>query len=413
MSLKRVVVTGVGAVTPIGNTAPAFWEALLAGRSGAGSITLFDASAHKTKFACEVKGFNAEEHLPAKETRKFDRFTHFAIAASKEAVADSGVDLDKEDRDQIGVLIGSGIGGLRILEQEHGKLVNQGPSRVSPFMIPGMIPNMAPGQVSMMLGLKGPNSCIVTACATGTHSIGDAFKLIQRGDAIAMLAGGTESAITSLSVAGFENMRALSARNDSPQTASRPFDKDRDGFVMGEGAGVLFLEELEHAKARGARIYAEVVGYGLTADAHHITAPAPGGEGAVRSMRMALKDAGINPDEIDHINAHGTSTPMNDKTETAAIKTVFGDHAAKLAVSSNKSMIGHLLGAAGGVESIASVFAIHHGVVPPTINYTTPDPDCDLDYVTSGAREMPVNAVLSNSLGFGGHNTTLAFRKFS
>ncbi|MDK2972488.1 MAG: 3-oxoacyl-[acyl-carrier-protein] synthase [Candidatus Sumerlaeota bacterium] len=411
MTLKRVVVTGLGTITPIGNTVGEFWSNLTTGKSGAGPITRFDPVNHKTKFACEVKNFNPEDFVPAKELRRLDTFVVYAIATAEEALKDSGLELDKEDLTEIGVVVGSGIGGLQVMEEQHTVLMAQGPHRISPFLIPRLICNMAAGQISMRFGLKGPNSCPVTACATGTHAIGDAFKIIQRGQAVAILSGGTESAITPLGVGGFENMKALSSRNDSPETASRPFDLERDGFVMGEGAGILVLEEYEHAKARGARIYCEVVGYGMTADAHHITAPAPEGEGAARSMRMALKDAGLSPKDIDHINAHGTSTPMNDKNETAAVKTVFGEHAHTVAISSNKSMVGHLLGAAGGVEGVAMAKSIHHDIVPPTMNYTTPDPDCDLDYTPNKARKLVINAAMSNSLGFGGHNTTVIFKK--
>ncbi|MBX3730703.1 MAG: beta-ketoacyl-ACP synthase II [Candidatus Sumerlaeia bacterium] len=411
MSAKRVVVTGLGAITPIGNTVSEFWESLLAGKSGAGPITQFDASNHKTKFACQVKGFVPENFVNSKELRRLDTFVVYALVTAEEALKDSGLDLEKEDLERIGVVVGSGIGGLQVMADQQQILRDQGPGRVSPFLIPRLICNMAAGHISMRFGLKGPNTCPVTACATGTHAIGDAFKIIQRDQATIILAGGAESAITALGVAGFENMKALSGRNDSPQTASRPFDKDRDGFVIGEGAGVLVLEELEHARARGARIYAEVVGYGMTGDAFHITAPAPEGEGAARSMRMALEDAGLPPTAVDHINAHGTSTPMNDKNETAAIKTVFGEHAPKIAVSSNKSMIGHLLGAAGGVEAVAMALSIQNDIVPPTINYTTPDPECDLDYTPNEARRRPVRVALSNSLGFGGHNTTIVFKK--
>lgn len=408
---KRVVVTGLGALTPIGNTVDEFWAGLVEGRNGVGPITRFDTSRHKTRFACEVKGFNATEHFSIKDARKLDLFVAYSVVASREALKDSGLDLEKEDVNEIGVIIGSGIGGLQSIEEQNKVLLEQGPGRVSPLLIPRLICNMAAGQTSIYLGLKGPNSCPVTACATGTHAIGDAFKIIQRGQATAILAGGTEAAITALGVAGFENMKALSSRNDSPETASRPFDKDRDGFVIGDGAGIIVLEEYEHAQARGARIYAEVVGYGMTGDAHHITAPSPEGEGASRAMSMALRDAGLRPEDIDHINAHGTSTPMNDKNETAAIRNTFGEHAPKLAVCSTKSMIGHLLGAAGGVEAIASIKAIYHDIVPPTINYTTPDPECDLDYVPNASRKMVVRAAISNSLGFGGHNTSIIFKK--
>ncbi len=411
MTQKRVVVTGMGAVTPIGNNLSEFWSALLAGRSGAGPITHFDASHHKVKFACEVKNLVPEDHIPAKELRRLDKFVIYAMISSMEAVADSGLEPEKEDLTQIGVIIGSGIGGIEVLEEQHEVYLTKGASRVSPLMIPRMIGNLAPGHVSIKFGFKGPNTCPVTACASGTHAIGDAFKVIQRGHAIACLAGGTEAAVTPLSVAGFENMRALSMRNDSPETASRPFDKERDGFVIGEGAGTLLLEEYEHAKARGAKIYCEVAGYGMTGDAHHVTAPAPEGEGAARSMQMALDDAGLNAADVQYINAHGTSTPMNDRNETAAVKTVFGDHAKSVAISSTKSMTGHLLGAAGGIEGVLMAKAIADGKVPPTINYTTPDPECDLDYVPNEARELTVNAAMSNSLGFGGHNTTIIFKK--
>ncbi len=411
MTNKRVVVTGMGAVTPVGNNQKDFWAAVLAGKSGAGPITRFDPSAHKTRFACEVKDMKPEEVIPARDLRRLDRFVIFAMLSSMEAVADSGLDPEKEDLTRIGVIIGSGIGGIEVLEEQHEVYLTKGASRVSPLMIPRMIGNLAPGHVSIKFGFKGPNSCPVTACASGTHAIGDAFKIIQRGHAVACLAGGTEAAVTPLSVAGFENMKALSSRNDSPETASRPFDRERDGFVIGEGAGILFLEEYEHAKARGANIYCEVAGYGMTGDAHHMTAPAPEGEGAARSMRMALDDAGMNPEDIQYINAHGTSTPMNDKNESQAIQTVFGASAKKVAVSSTKSMTGHLLGAAGGIEGVIIAKAIAEGRIPPTTNYATPDPECTLDYVPNEARELPVTAAMSNSLGFGGHNTTILFKK--
>lgn len=411
MDKKRVVITGMGAITPIGNNVEDYWQGLIAGKSGAALIENLDVSNHKTKFACQVKGFDASKHLDRKDARRLDEFVIYAIVSSYEAVKQSGLDLEKENLNDFGVVVGSGIGGLGFLEEQKMILANDGPRRVSPFMIPRMICNMASGYVSIKLGLKGPNTCPVTACATGTHAIGDAFKIIQRGDASVMVAGGTESAITGLSLAGFENMKALSNRNDSPETASRPFDKDRDGFVMGEGAGVLVLEEYDRAKARGANIIAEVVGYGMTADANHITAPAPEGEGASRSMEMALRDAGIAPDKIDYINAHGTSTPLNDKNETAAIKNTFGEHAKKLSISSTKSMTGHLLGAAGGIEAIAMAKSIETGIIPPTINYETPDPDCDLDVTPNQPKEREVNYTLSNSLGFGGHNTTVIFKK--
>lgn len=413
MSLNRVVVTGLGAVTPIGNCVKDFWEGLIAGKSGGAPITKFDTSNHKVKFACEVKNYDPANYFDRKESRRYDPFVQFAIVASREAMKDSGLDVEEVGTENVGVFIGSGIGGLNVMEEQTQILLEKGPDRVSALLIPRLIANMAPGQVSISLGLRGPNSCVVTACATGTHSIGDAFGMIRTGKAIAMVAGGTESAITPLGIAGFANMKALSERNESPATASRPFSKDRDGFVMGEGAGILLLEEYEHAKARGARIYGEICGYGLTGDAHHITAPAPEGEGAQRAMLMALKDGDLPPSEIDHINAHGTSTPLNDKLETIAVKRVFGERAYKIAMSSNKSSTGHLLGAAGGVEAVASLLSIHTGIVPPTINYSEKDPECDLDYVTEGARRQEVTAVLSNSFGFGGHNASLLFRKLA
>jgi 3-oxoacyl-[acyl-carrier-protein] synthase II len=411
-TFHRVVVTGLGAITPLGNSVAEFWSNLQAGKSGAGPITHFDTERHKTKFACEVKNFDPLAYFSAKEARKFDPFVLYAVAAAEEAIRDSGIDMEKVDRNEFGVIVGSGIGGIHVMEEQHRILETQGPNRVSPFLIPKLICNMAPGQISIRFGLRGPSNCPVTACATGTHAIGDAFKIIQRGQAQIIAAGGTEAAISALGVAGFENMKALSSRNDSPQTASRPFDKERDGFVMGEGAGVIILEQYEHAMARGARIYAEIVGYGLTTDAHHMTAPAPEGEGATRAMRMALRDAELDLTEVDHINAHGTSTPMNDKNETAAVRNLFGEHARKISLTSNKSMTGHLLGAAGGVEAIASVLAIRDGVIPPTINLMNPDPECDLDYTPNVKREREVRVAMSNSLGFGGHNTSIVFRRF-
>lgn len=409
--MKRVVITGLGAVTPLGNTVPQFWQSLMEGRSGAGLITKFDSANHKTHFACEVKNFNPEPHMDLKEQRKFDPFVSYGVVAAMEAWADSGLDLEKEDPYNIGVIVGSGIGGLQSIEEQVTILNTKGPSRISPFMIPRMIPNMAPGMISIKLGLKGPNTCPVTACATGTHAIGDAYRLIQRGEAIACVSGGTEGCVTPLAIAGFENMKALSSNNENPQGASRPFDLNRDGFVLGEGAGILILEEYEHAKARGAKIYGELCGYGMTGDAFHITAPSPEGEGASRSMERALKDSGLSLEAIGYINAHGTSTAMNDKNESIAIKNTFKEHAYKLAVSSTKSMTGHLLGAAGGIEAVVLAKVLETGILPPTINYETPDPDCDLDYVPNKAREANVNAVLSNSLGFGGHNTTIIAKK--
>lgn len=411
MSFHRVVVTGMGAITPVGNTVKDFWEAIVAGKSGAALTTQFDASSHKVKFSCEVKDFDPTAHFDRKAVRRLDRYIQLGIVAAREAVKDSGMDIEAVGHENVGTLVGSGIGGLVFLEEQMSILFNRGPNMVSPLLIPRMIANMAAGQIAIDLCLKGPNSCVVTACATGTHCIGDAFNVIRRGQAIAMVAGGTEASITPLGVAGFENMKALSERNESPETASRPFCLSRDGFVIGEGAGILLLEEYEHAKRRGAPIYAEMVGYGMTADAHHITAPSPEGEGAARSMAMALKDAGLNPEEVSHINAHGTSTGLNDKFETMAIKTVFKDGAYKTPITSTKGSTGHLLGAAGGAEAVASIMAIKKGLAPPTANFVDKDPECDLDYLHDGAREMPVNVVMSNSFGFGGHNATIVFRK--
>jgi 3-oxoacyl-[acyl-carrier-protein] synthase II len=412
--MRRVVVTGLGAVTPIGNNVKDFWSNLVAGVSGIDVIKRFDpvAIGLPVIIAGEVKNLNPEQFLDSKELKRMSDFVKFAVIAAKEAIQDSGLELDKIDLTKAGVIVGTGIGGLRDIEEQQKVVMEKGVRRVSPFFIPSGISNMAAGYISIEFGFKGPNSCVVTACATGTHSIGDAFKIIQRGDADIMIAGGTESAITPLGIAGFANMKALSTRNDEPQKASRPFDAERDGFVMGEGAGIVVLEELEHAKKRGAKIYAEVVGYGLTADAYHITAPCAYADGAKRVIMMALNDARINPDEVDYINAHGTSTPLNDKIETLAIKEVFKDHAYKLKVSSNKSMIGHLLGAAGAVEAVATVLTIKNGVIPPTINYEYPDPECDLDYVPNKAIEYPVKVAISNSFGFGGTNACLAFKAF-
>ena len=414
IELKRVVVTGLGAITPIGNTAEEFWQGLMAGRNGIGRITHFDASKHGCQIAAEVKDFDPQDYMTRKEVKRNDRFVHFAVAAAKQAIADSGLDISEVNAEQVGTIIGTGIGGIQVLEAQQEINLTKGPGRCSPFMIPMMIANMASGQVAIQLGSKGPSNCTVTACAAGANAIGDAFRIVQRGDAQAMIAGGTESAISTLAVAGFSNMKAMSTtHNDDPKTASRPFDKDRDGFVLGEGCGVLILEELEHAKARGATIYAEMVGYGATCDAYHITAPAEGGEGAVRAIRLALKDGGVDPSEVSYINAHGTSTPANDANETAAIKTVLGDHAYKIAVSSTKSMTGHLLGGSGGIEAVASVLAVARDRIPPTINHDTPGEGCDLDYVPYESRELTVDVALSNSLGFGGHNVTLAFRKYT
>ncbi|WP_374720915.1 beta-ketoacyl-ACP synthase II [Peribacillus tepidiphilus] len=412
MMKRRVVVTGLGAVTPVGNDVTTAWENILKGISGIGPLTRLNADEYPAKVAAEVKDFNIEEFIDKKEARKMDRFTHYAVAASLMAVKDANLEITEENATRVGVWIGSGIGGMETFESQYETFLNRGYRRVSPFFVPMMIPDMATGQVSITLGAKGFNSCTVTACATGTNSIGDAFKVIQRGDADVMITGGAEAPITKMSVAGFCANTALST-NPDPATASRPFDANRDGFVIGEGAGIVVLEELEHALARGAKIYAEIVGYGATGDAYHITAPSPGGEGGARAMKMALNDAGLKPEDIQYINAHGTSTPYNDKFETMAIKEVFGDHAYKLAVSSTKSMTGHLLGAAGGVEAIFTILAVKENVLPPTMNLETPDPDCDLDYVANASRKEQVNAAISNSLGFGGHNATIVFKKYS
>ncbi|MBT2639201.1 beta-ketoacyl-ACP synthase II [Bacillus sp. ISL-39] len=411
MEKRRVVVTGIGAVTPLGNDAGTTWNNILEGVSGIGPVTRLNADDFPAKVAAEVKEFNVENFIDRKDARKMDRFTHYAVAASLMAVKDSGLEITDENAPRVGVWIGSGIGGMETFEQQHETFMNRGYRRVSPFFVPMMIPDMATGQVSITLGARGFNSCTVTACATGTNSIGDAFKVIQRGDADVMVTGGAEAPITKMSFAGFCANTALSTNQD-PQKASRPFDKNRDGFVMGEGAGIVVLEDLEHALARGAKIYAEIVGYGATGDAYHITAPAPEGEGGARAMKMALDDAGLAPEEVGYINAHGTSTEYNDKYETMAIKSVFGEHAYKLSVSSTKSMTGHLLGAAGGIEAIFTILSLKEGILPPTINLETPDPECDLDYVPNTARKHQVNAAISNSLGFGGHNATIAFKKY-
>jgi 3-oxoacyl-[acyl-carrier-protein] synthase II len=408
---RRVVVTGLGAVTPLGNNVRESWDALIRGISGVDFITKFDASDFGCRIAAEVKGFDGSLYFDKKELKRMDLFLQYAIAATIEAINDSNLDLEKEDKTRIGVIIGSGIGGLVTIEENARTLFEKGPRRVSPFFIPIAIVNMASSMVSIRLGVKGPQSAVCTACATGTNAIGDAFKIIQRGDADIMIAGGSEAAICPLGIAGFTVMRALSSRNDDPKRASRPFDRERDGFVMGEGAGILILEEYEKAKRRGAKIYAEIVGYGMSGDAYHITMPDEDGEGAALCMKRALEDAGLNPEDVDYINAHGTSTPLNDKTETLAIKRVFGEHAYKIPVSSNKSMIGHLLGAAGAVEAVFTVLTIHEGIIPPTINYEYPDPNCDLDYVPNIARNADVKVAISNSFGFGGVNATLVFRK--
>ena len=416
MTKKRVVVTGLGNVTPVGNTVSELWNSLLEGRSGVERIQCFDPSKFSCQIGAEILDFDPSKYLNPKEARKTDRFVQFAIAASDEAVLDSKINLEKENMDRMGVIIGSGIGGLHTVESEHIKYLKhgpeKGPSRISPFLIPMLIVNMAAGQVSMRFNARGPNSSVVTACATGNHSIGNAFRIIQRGEADVMISGGSEAAITIMGFGGFCALRALSTRNDEPKRASRPFDKDRDGFVMGEGAGVVILEELEHALKRNANIYCEVAGYGMSGDAYHMTAPDPEGGGAVRCMQACMQDAGLKPEEVDYMNAHGTSTLYNDKIETLAMKKAFGDHAKKLAISSTKSVTGHLLGAAGGVETIACALAIKNSIVPPTINLENPDPECDLDYVPNKPREMNVDVAMSNSLGFGGHNATLAFKKY-
>ncbi len=409
---KRVVITGLGAITPIGNTLAEYWDGLASGRNGIGTITHFDASKHDCRIAGEIKNFDPLSYLDKKEAKRMDRFAQLAVCASKQAIADSGLTIDPTNAEFIGVTIGTGIGGLKILEEQQEIYLTKGPSRCSPFMIPMMIANMAAGLVTIQLGAKGPNCCTVTACAAGANAIGEAFRLIQGGYARAMICGGTEAAITPLGIAGFAACKAVSTRNDDPTHACRPFDIGRDGFVMGEGAGILILEELEHAQSRGAKIYAEVVGYAMTCDAYHMTGQTPGGVDAARAMSLCLKDAGLAPGDVSYINAHGTSTPINDPTETAAIKKALGDHAYKIAVSSTKSMTGHLLGGAGGIEGVASALAIHHDLLPPTINIQTLDPECDLDYVPHVSRSSIVNVVLSNSFGFGGHNVTLAFKKY-
>ncbi|ABK99358.1 beta-ketoacyl-ACP synthase II [Pelobacter propionicus] len=409
--MRRVVITGVGTVSSLGTGNSANWDALTSGTCGIGPITRFDASDIPVKIAGEVKGFNAEDFFDKKEAKKMDLFIQYAMAAAQFAMTDSGLVVNEENAERVGVLVGSGLGGLPTIEKYHIAMMEGGVKKISPFFIPMLLINLAPGMISIKYGAKGPNISSVSACATGTHSIGDAFHIIKRGDADAMIAGGTESTITPLAVGGFAAMKALSTRNDAPEKASRPFDKDRDGFIMAEGAGIVVMEEYESAKKRGARIYAEVVGYGLSGDAYHMTAPAAGGEGAARCMKMALNNAGVSPDQVTYINAHGTSTPFNDLNETLAIKSVFGGHASKLMVSSTKSMTGHLLGAAGGIEAAICCMAMDKGVVPPTINYETPDPELDLDYVPNTARNASIEYAMSNSLGFGGTNATLLFKK--
>ncbi len=412
LQLKRVVVTGLGAVTPLGNSLNEYWEGLLNGRSGIAPISLFDASHHACQIAGEVKGFDPHDYVSRKEAKRMDRFAQFGVAASKQALEDAKFEINDLNAEQVGVMIGTGVGGLKVLEDQQEIYLNRGPSRCSPFMIPMMIANMAAGLAAIHTGAKGPNSCTVTACAAGSHAVGDAFRLVQRGYAQAMICGGTEAAVTPLGTAGFASARALSTRNSEPTKASRPFDQDRDGFVMGEGAGILLLEELEHALTRGAKIYGEIVGYGMTCDAYHMTAPVPGGEGATRAIQLALKDGGLSPEQVSYINAHGTSTPANDPTETKAIKKALGESAYKILVSSTKSMTGHLLGGSGGIEAVATAMAIANDKVPPTINLDNPDPDCDLDYIPHTSREHRVDVALSNSFGFGGHNVTLAFKKY-
>jgi 3-oxoacyl-[acyl-carrier-protein] synthase II len=411
LNKRRVVVTGLGMISPLGVGNEPTWQGLLEGRSGIGPITKFDASAYASRIAGEVKGFDPEKWIEKKEVKKSDTFIHYAIVAAQMAVDDAKLDTKAEDSDRVGVIIGSGIGGLPLIEEMHRKLMERGPSRISPFFIPGLIVNLATGQISIRFGAKGPSSAPATACATGAHAIGDAFKIIQRDDADVMFAGGSEAVITPLAIGGFAAMRAMSTRNDDPLHASRPWDLNRDGFVIGEGAGVLILEEREHAIARGAHIYCELVGYGMTSDAFHITSPSDDGDGMARVMKRALKDAALEPTDIQYINAHGTSTPVGDKVETIAIKKVWGDDAHKVAISSTKSMTGHLLGAAGGLESAIAAMVVKTGMIPPTINYETPDPECDLDYVPNVARQMDVTNVLSNSFGFGGTNATLIFSK--
>ena len=408
---RRVVITGLGCVAPVGNTVSTAWDALIAGQSGIATITKFDATPFSTHFAGEVKGFNVEEYMPGKEARHMDTFIHYGMAAGIQAMQDSGLEVTDANAERIGVIVGSGIGGLPMIEETHAELTNRGPRRISPFFVPASIINMISGHLSIKYGLKGPNLAIVTACTTGLHSIGAAGRLIEYGDADIMIAGGAESTISPLGLGGFASARALSSRNDDPATASRPWDKDRDGFVLGEGAGVMVLEEYEHAKARGAKIYAELLGFGMSADAHHMTAPLEDGDGARRCMVSAMKNAGINADQVDYVNAHGTSTPLGDVAETVAIKRALGDHAKNIVVNSTKSMTGHLLGGAGGLEAVFTALAVHKQLSPPTINIFNQDPACDLDYCANAAREMKINVAVKNSFGFGGTNGTLIFGK--
>jgi 3-oxoacyl-[acyl-carrier-protein] synthase II len=410
---KRVVITGLGLVIPTGIGVETAWKNVCEGRSGIGRLTRFDPDGHETKIAGEVKGFNPENYIEKKEIKKMDLFIQYALGATKEALEDSQLKITPGNAEQVGVIVGTGLGGLPTIEKYHQVLLEKGPGRITPFFIPMLIANLASGQIAIQSGAKGPNSCVVTACATGAHCIGDAYRAIVYGDAKAIIAGGTEANITPLTIAGFNAMKAISTRNDEPEKASRPFEKNRDGFIVSEGAGILILEDLEFALNRGARIRAEIVGYGYTGDAYHITAPPPDGEGAARCMRMAIRDAGLKPEEIDHINAHGTSTPLNDTTETQAVKAVFGEHAKKIPVSATKSMTGHLLGAAGSTEAIFTILSLRDGILPPTINYEEPDPECDLDYVPNVARRTPIQVAMSNAFGFGGTNATLIFRKYT
>jgi 3-oxoacyl-[acyl-carrier-protein] synthase II len=413
MQNKRIVVTGIGVVSPVGVGKTDYWNSLISGVSGIGRITHFDPTDFDVQIAAEVKGFDVTKWIDRKESRRMDRFVHFGVAAALDAIEDAGLKITPANAERVGVLVGSGIGGLRTLEDQCRVLVESGPSKISPFLIPMMIADMASGHISIITGAKGPNSTVVTACATGAHALGDSLEIIRRGAADVMICGGTEAAVTQVGVAGFGNMKAMTSKyNDNPTKASRPFEAGRDGFVIGEGAGVVVLESLEHAEARGAHIYCELAGYGMSGDAYHMTQPAAGGEGVARAMVAALSDAGVQPEEVGYINAHGTSTPLNDKNETAALKKVFGDHAYKLAVSSTKSMTGHLLGGAGGIEAVAAALAIHSGQLPPTINYDNPDPDCDLDYIPNVARTQQVEVAVSNNSGFGGHNAVIVMKRY-
>ena len=414
MQKKRIVVTGIGVVSPVGVGKTNYWNSLVSGVSGIGRITHFDPTGFDVQIAAEVKGFDVTNWIERKESRRMDRFVHFGVAAALDAIEDAGLKITSANAERVGVLVGSGIGGLQTLEDQVKVLIQNGPSKISPFLIPMMIADMASGHISIITGAKGPNSTVVTACATGAHALGDSLEIIRRGAADVMICGGTEAAVTQIGVAGFGNMKAMTSKyNDNPTKASRPFEAGRDGFVIGEGAGVVVLESLEHAEARGAHIYCELGGYGMSGDAYHMTQPAAGGEGVARAMVAALKDADVQPEMVGYINAHGTSTPLNDKNETAALKSVFGDHAYKLAVSSTKSMTGHLLGGAGGIEAVAAALAIHTGVLPPTINYDNPDPDCDLDYIPNVARNLQVDVAVSNNSGFGGHNAVIVMKRFT